>query len=104
MIIFAGILLLVGGFVVPMAMLVWLSGRLSRQPALRPIQVGLLLALNGVLPVALIISGLALISARVGASPVLRIVMASTWLASAVLLVILIAVAAVRRPGSTDGG
>lgn len=100
----AGILLLIGGFVAPMVMLFWLNGRLSRTPAPRPVEVGLLLALNGVLPVALIISGLGLISARVWASSVLRIITTATWLVSALLLAILAASAARRRAGDKDDG
>ena len=98
----AGILLLISGFVAPMVMLFWLNGRLSRTPAPRSVEVGLLLALNGVLPVALIISGLGLLTARVGASPVLRIIVTATWLVSALLLLILVASAALRRAGAKD--
>ena len=50
----------------------------------------MLLALNGVLPVALIISGLMLISARFSASPALRAALIATWVASAVLLIVVV--------------
>jgi hypothetical protein len=100
----AGILLLVGGFVAPLALLFWLNGRLNRKPAPRPGVVGLLLALNGVLPVALIISGLGLLSARVAASPALHIVSMAAWLAAAIVVVVLVVGVAVRRSGGQDGG
>ena len=60
----AGILLLIIGVIFPMAMLFQMNSVLSRKPAPRPSRVGMLLALNGVLPVALIISGLMLLSDR----------------------------------------
>lgn len=101
----AGIVLLIGGVIAPLVMLLWLSGRLNRKPAPRPVEVTLLLAFNGVLPVAAIIEGLRLLSARVGASPVLRIVVITAGLASVVLLVALvISTAMARQIGEKDGG
>ena len=79
----AGIVLLIIGVIFPMAMLFQMNSVLSRKPAPRPSQVGMLLALNGVLPVALIISGLMLLSDRFAASPALRAALIATWIASA---------------------
>ncbi len=101
----AGILLLVAGFGFPMIMLAWMNGRLNRKPPPRPREIGLALALNGVLPVALIITGLRLVSARLWAAPALRIAMAAAWLASLVVLVILAIMAvSARRTGGSDVG
>ena len=87
-----------------MAMLFRVNSVLSRKPAPRPSQVGMLLTLNGVLPVALVISGLMLLSARFSVSPVLRAALIATWLASAALIVILlIGKGAGRRKGGDDG-
>lgn len=69
----AGILALVAGVVFPMAMLLWLSQRLNRQPSLAPARTGLLLALNGILPVGLILAGLVLLVPAIGAAPAARI-------------------------------
>ena len=69
----AGILLLIIGVIFPMVMLFQMNSVLSRKPAARGrAGVGMLLALNGVLPVALIISGLMLLAVRFAASPALR--------------------------------
>lgn len=101
----AGILLLIIGVILPMAMLLQINSMLSRKPAPRPRQVGMLLALNGVLPVALIISGLMLLSARFSTAPALRAAMIATWVASLALLIILvIGQGAGRRKGGGDGG
>jgi hypothetical protein len=101
----AGILLLIVGVIFPMAMLFRMNSVLSRKPAPTPGRVGMLLALNGVLPVALIISGLMLLAARFAASPALRAALIATWLASAaLLLVLLISRGAGRGKGGGDGG
>ena len=88
--ILAGILLLIIGVIFPMAMLFRMNSVLSRKPAPQPSRVGMLLALNGVLPVALVTSGLAMLSARMAESPALRVVVIATWLTSVALLIILI--------------
>lgn len=93
----AGILMLISGVIFPLAMVPWLNMRLGRQPALRPNQVGLVLALNGVLPVALITSGLALMSPRFWASEALRVAMLAAWLAVVAVLVGLFVVRAMAR-------
>ena len=88
--ILAGILLLIIGVIFPMAMLFRINGVLSRKPAPQPSRVGMLLALNGVLPVALVTTGLAMLSASMAASPALRVVMIATWLTSVALVMILV--------------
>jgi hypothetical protein len=101
----AGILLLIIGVIFPMAMLFQMNSVLSLKPAPRPSRVGMLLALNGMLPVALIISGLVLLSARFSASPVLRAMMIATWTASlALLIVLMIGRGAGGEKGGDDGG
>lgn len=101
----AGILLLIAGVVLPMAMLFQMNNLLSRKPAPRPGRVGMLLALNGVLPVALVISGLMLLSARSTVSPALRAAMIATWVASAALVIaLLLSRGAGRGRGGGDGG
>jgi hypothetical protein len=101
----AGILLLIIGVIFPMAMLFQMNSVLSRKPAPRPSRVGMLLALNGVLPLALIISGLMLLSDRFAASPALRAALIATWMASAALLiVVVIGRGAGGEKGGGDGG
>jgi chromate transport protein ChrA len=88
-----------------MAMLFQINSVLSRKPAPRPSQVGMLLALNGVLPLALIISGLMLLSDRFAASPALRAALIATWVASgALLIVVVIGRGAGGEKGGSDGG
>ena len=100
----AGILLLVFGVLFPMAMLVWLIGRMRRRPAPRPRQVGLWLALNFVLPVGLALAGLGLLSEKFRAAPTVRIAAWATLAAAGVLVVGLIAEAvAARRIGGRNG-
>jgi hypothetical protein len=78
---------------------------LSRKPTPRPSRVGMLLALNGVLPLALIISGLMLLSDRFATSPALRAALIATWVASAALLiVVVIGRDAGGEKGGGDGG
>ncbi len=99
-----GILLLIMGAIFPLAMLFWLNGRMSREPALNPRQVGLTLAFNGVLPVGLITLGLGLLSPRVWASVVVRTISIATLAASVVLLIAWVVMeAAARRKGGGDG-
>ena len=101
----AGILLLIVGVIFPMVMLFRMNSVLNRKPAPRPSQVGMLLALNGVLPLALIISGLMLLSDRFAASPALRAALIATWIASAALFIVLvIGRGAGAEKGGGDGG
>jgi hypothetical protein len=101
----AGILLLIIGVIFPMAMLFQMNSVLSRKPAPRPSRVGMLLALNGVLPLAMIISGLMLLSDRFAASPALRAALIATWVASAALLIaVVIGRGAGAEKGGGDGG
>lgn len=57
-----GILVLVSGVVLPMALVGWLALRMNRKPPLASSRVGLLLAFNGVLPVGLVLLGLGLMA------------------------------------------
>lgn len=81
----AGILLLIGGIAFPMGLLFWLNNRLGRQPGLGSLRVGLLLALNGVLPVGLILGGLALLSPRFGATPAVQTAIGAALAATVVI-------------------
>jgi hypothetical protein len=89
-----GILLLIAGVIFPLAMLFWLNGRMSRQPALSPRQVGLILTFNGVLPVGLITLGVGLLSPRVWTSSVVRTASFTALAASAALLIAWVAMQA----------
>jgi hypothetical protein len=64
MLIAAGILLLVAGVASPVAGVLWLNRRLSRKPSPRPRLIALALALNGVLPVGLVLGGFLALSAN----------------------------------------
>lgn len=57
-----GILVLTAGVILPMALAGWLAFRLNRKPPLASRRVGLILALNGVLPAGLVVLGLGLMS------------------------------------------
>ncbi len=81
-----GIILLAIGVAYPMAALYWLNLRMGRKPAMTPRQVGLQLALNGILPVSLIFWGLALVLPWLWASPAVRLVAGVTTLASLVII------------------
>jgi hypothetical protein len=82
-----GILLLLVSLSFPMGMLVWLNSRMRRQPHLDARQVGILLALNGILPVGLILVGLGLMSPRFGSTAGVRVAVAACAFAVVVLLV-----------------
>ena len=57
-----GILVLTAGVILPMALSGWLAFRMNKKPPLASRRVGLILALNGVLPVGLVLLGLGLMS------------------------------------------
>ena len=100
-----GILVLLIGIAFPMGMLVWLNGRMRRQPTLQSRQVGMLLALNGILPLGLVLAGLWLISPPFGASPAVRVAIIATVLAVLALLIGLWWTGrAPRRTGGEDAG
>jgi hypothetical protein len=82
-----GILVLLLGVAFPMGMLVWLNGRMRRQPALQPRQVGLLLALNGILPLGLVLAGLWLIYPSFGASLAYKVVLVAAGLTVLALVI-----------------
>jgi hypothetical protein len=97
----AGILILIIGVAFPMGMLVWLNGRMRRPPSLQPRQVGMLLALNGILPLGLVLTGLWLINPPLGASLVFKTVLLACGLA---VLALLVGLWWVRRPAGRKGG
>lgn len=99
----AGILILVAGTVFPLGMLAWLNRLFRRKPGPQPAQVGLLLALNGVLPVGMILLGLGLMSAQLWDIRPLRWAMLAAWLATAILLIALAISAAIRRARGAHG-
>ncbi len=100
----AGILILVAGAVFPMVMLAWLNRLFGRKPGPRPAQVGMLLTLNGVLPVGMILLGLSLMSDRIWAVQPLRWALLAAWLATVILLIALGVYAATQRRGGVHGG
>jgi hypothetical protein len=81
--------LIVLGVAYPMAALVWLNGRMSRQPPLAPRRLGLILALNGIVPIAIVFWGLELLMPKLSANVTVRMVVWIATLASITLLVIL---------------
>lgn len=81
----AGIIAVSLGAVLPIATLVWLNGRLRRKPILQPRQVGIILALNGIVPVTFVALGLGMLSARVWNTLTFRVVIAVFVLASLAL-------------------
>jgi hypothetical protein len=100
----AGILVIVVGVVFPMAMVLWLSVRLGRKPSMRPGQVGLVLALNGVLPIALIASAVALLSPRLAATPWMPVALSVAWVAAlSIVLVLLVGRITTGRGARADG-
>jgi hypothetical protein len=84
--IIAGTLLLVSAMVFPMGMLWWLNDRVKRRPKLRPRQIGMLLALNGILPVGLVVFGVGLLSARTWEMLAVKMVVALAALVTLALL------------------
>ncbi len=83
-----GILFLMIGIIYPIAIMVWLSARLRRQPALSPQHLGVVLAFNGVFPLALIGLGLGLLSTQVWSTPSFQPALALVGLTALVLLLI----------------
>jgi H+/Cl- antiporter ClcA len=86
----AGIIAIAFGVVLPMATLVWLNSRLRRPlyteaPSLQPRQVGLILALNGIVPVTFIALGLGMLSARVWNTLTFKVLLAVFALSSVAL-------------------
>ena len=100
-----GILVLLIGVAFPMGTLVWLNGRMRRPPVLLPRQVGMLLALNGILPLVLILTGLWLLHPPFDASLAFKAVLIAGGIAVLGLLVGLWWVSRkVRRKGDPNGG
>lgn len=93
----AGILLVISGIIFPMGLVAWLNSWLNRAPRPGPRQVGLVLALNGLLPVGLVTLGLGLISDRLWALSWLRGIVLVAWSAAAIVAIALIVTALHRR-------
>ncbi len=89
--------MVISGVIFPLALAAWLSIRLNRAPRPSPRQVGLTLALNGLLPVGLVTLGMALMSDRLGALVWLRGVALAAWIAAGIVLVALLITTVTRR-------
>jgi len=98
----AGIIAIAFGVVLPMATLVWLNSRLRREPSLQPRQVGLILALNGIVPVTFIALGLGMLSARVWNTLTFKVLLAVFALSSVALAAALWWVGATARRAPKD--
>lgn len=96
----AGILLLLIGIIFPMGMLAWLSLRFNRRPRPPAAQVGLLLTLNGLLPLAVVLAGLGLMMPQLWETAWLRVAISAAGLGA---LGVLVALAVIGR-GSPTGG
>ncbi len=100
----AGILLLIIGIIFPMGMLAWLSSRFNRRPRPPAAQVGLLLALNGLLPLAVVLAGLGLMMPHLWEATWLRVAMSAAGLGAAGVLMALAFTARDRSSGGGHGG
>jgi MFS family permease len=96
-----GILTLVAGVALPMAMVGWLAMRLGRKPRPPARLIGLVLAFNGVLPLGLILLGLGLLKPEFWAATVVRVGTFTALLAAAIILGLIIAA---RAPTVPAGG
>ena len=96
-----GILALLIGVAFPMGMLFWLNARMRRKPTLSAHQVGLILMLNGTLPISLIALGLALLTGRLWTSTPIKLVVAASFLAA---LVASVGLRLSRGAGQRSGG
>ena len=83
----AAILLLVLGVIWPLASLLWLSGRLNRQPALSPRRLGLIIAVTGVFPISLVLMAFGLLLPQFQESPVFKVVVLVSWVATVALFI-----------------
>lgn len=95
-----GILIMIAGVALPLAMVGWLAVRLNRKPAPPARLTGLVLAFNGVLPVGLVLVGLGLLAPSFWALSWVRV---AAWAALAVAAIILVALLAGGRPAGTAG-
>lgn len=100
----AGILLLIIGIIFPLGMLAWLSNRLNRRPRPGAGQVGLLLALNGLLPLAVVLTGLGLMMPQLWETTWLRVAVAAAGLGAAGVLIALMIASRGRPAGGGHGG
>jgi hypothetical protein len=101
----SGIILVVIGVVFPMGTLFWLNGRMDKQPRLVSRQVGLILALNGIVPVALITLGVGLLMGKLWTSLEFKVVlMVSSLAAVSVIAALWGTTRRVGRTGNRNGG
>ena len=85
----AGVLILMAGVIFPLVMVGWLALRLSKKPPLPPDRLGLILALNLMLPVGLVLLGMSLMSPTFGAEGWVQLGSLIALGGAAVVLVIL---------------
>ena len=93
-----GVLLLMTGVIFPMVLVGWLAFRMSKKPSLAPQRIGLILAINFVLPVGLILLGLGLMAPTFGGHAWVQL----AWmisLAAAAVMAIILGVSRGRRTG-----
>ena len=79
------VLLLGLGVIWPMASLLWLSTRLSRTPPLSSVQVGFIIALNGVFPISLVLSAFGLLLPGLRESLAYKGVLLVAWVTTLLL-------------------
>jgi 4-amino-4-deoxy-L-arabinose transferase-like glycosyltransferase len=84
-----GVLILMAGVIFPLVMVGWLALRMNKKPALPPNQLGLILAFNFMLPVALVLLGMSLMSPEFGAQSWVRLGWMVALAGAAVALLIL---------------
>ena len=84
-----GVLILIAGVIFPMVMVGWLALRMNKKPALPPNQVGLILAFNFMLPIALVLLGLSLMSPAFGAASWVRLGWMMALAGAAAVLIVL---------------
>ncbi len=99
----AGILLLVAGIAFPLGMVAWLNGRLNRQPRPTPREIGLILSLNGLLPLGLVMLGLGLMMPQLWEALWLRVTAAAAWIGAGGALIALIVSGRSRPTGGRNG-
>lgn len=81
------ILLLLVGVIWPLASLLWLSGRLNRQPALSPRRLGLIIAVTGVFPISLVLTAFGFLLPQFQESPIFKVVVLVSWVATIALFI-----------------
>lgn len=100
----AGILLLVAGIAFPLGMVAWLNSRLNRQPRPTPREIGLILSLNGLLPLGLVTLGLGLMMPQLWEALWLRVAASAAWIGAGAVLIALIVSGRSGPAGGRNGG